>query len=170
MKAAIYILNGPGGAGKTTTARLLAEQLERCALIEVDEIRKLIVQGESDPFSKEGQAQLILSSQNAAQLARNFYDNGFTVIIDDCVTDKERLDYYCKTLHELPFKIFLILPTQEALISRDNERKGRSKLGRTKIEWLYQRFVERANEEQRWEIIDNTHLTATETVKRLQGI
>jgi adenylate kinase family enzyme len=31
------MLNGPGGAGKTTTARLLAERLERCAFIEVDD-------------------------------------------------------------------------------------------------------------------------------------
>ncbi len=164
---AIYMLNGPGGAGKTTASRLLAKEFEQCALIEVDEVRKLIVQGEADPFTSEGQEQLMLSTKNTALLARSYIDAGFSVIIDDCTTGKERLDYYFEAFEKNDFKVALVLPSKQTLIERDNRREGRARLGIDKITWLYDRFSERLPNEDRWKVIDNTSLTPNATVLEL---
>jgi hypothetical protein len=128
---------------------LLTEKFEKCALIEVDEIRKLIVRGESDPFTEEGQAQLMLSAKNTIQLARNFYETGFTVIIDDCITDEARFTYYVKSLHGIPFATVLLLPDKEMIIQRDDKRLGRARLGIEKITWLHERFSKRVQDEKR---------------------
>ena len=164
---AIYMLNGPGGAGKTTASRLLAEQFEQCVLIEVDEVRKLIVKGEANPFTPEGQSQLMLSTKNTALLAQNYINAGFSVIIDDCISGKERLDYYFQAFEEKDFKVALVLPSKQTLIERDNRREGRARLGIDKITWLYDRFSERLSSEDRWKVIDNTNLTPDATVLEL---
>ena len=163
----IYMLNGPGGAGKTTASRLLAKEFEQCALIEVDEIRKLIVQGEADPFTGEGQEQLMLSTKNTALLAQSYIDAGFSVIIDDCIAGKERLDYYFEAFEKNDFKVALVLPSEQTLIERDNRREGRARLGKDKIEWLYNRFSERLPSEDRWKVVDNTDLTPEATVSKI---
>lgn len=167
---AIYILNGPGGAGKTTASRLLAKEFEQCALIEVDEIRKLIVKGEADPFTSEGQEQLMLSAKNTALLARSYIDAGFSVIIDDCIAGKERLDYYFQAFERNDFKVALVLPSKQTLIERDGLREGRAQLGSDKISWLYDRFRERLPEEDRWQVVDNTNLTPEGTAQKLLDV
>lgn len=107
------MINGPGGAGKTTSSRLLAREFEKCVLIEVDEIRKLIVQGEADPFTSDGQEQLMLSTRNTAFLAQSYIDAGFSVIIDDCITGKERLDFTFRHLRIMYSRWLSFYPTNK---------------------------------------------------------
>ena len=45
MRTQIILLFGPSGAGKSTLGRLLAGRLARCAFIEVDTLRYMIVGG-----------------------------------------------------------------------------------------------------------------------------
>lgn len=81
------LLAGGPAAGKSTTAAILAGTNERCAVIDVDNIRHLVVAGGAAPWKgNEGRTQQLLGIRNAASLAHNFIDAGFDVIICDVVT------------------------------------------------------------------------------------
>ena len=159
----ICLLIGPGGSGKTTASKLLAQKFEKSAVIEVDMIRHMIANGHVDPFLKEGTDQLVLSTRNACVLAKNFANAKFNVIIDDCTTDKRRLDLYFRTLKSYRLLVVLLLPKRETLLKRDAVRKGRARLGTKTLE-LHDRFTQRMLEEKRWHVIDNSTLSPQETV------
>jgi len=73
--------------GKSTTARLLALAIPRAAVVDVDDVRQLIVSGGAAPWQgPEGLAQQRLGVENACSLARNFQAAGFDVILADVLT------------------------------------------------------------------------------------
>jgi predicted kinase len=64
------VLTGGPAAGKSTTARRLAQTRPRAALIDVDDIRQLIVSGAAAPWEgDEGRRQQHLGVENACGLA-----------------------------------------------------------------------------------------------------
>lgn len=81
------LLTGGPAVGKTTTARALAETTERCAHIDVDDVRQMIKSGSVAPWKgAEGRAQHLLGIRNAAALVANFTDAGINVILTDVIT------------------------------------------------------------------------------------
>jgi hypothetical protein len=85
-------------AGKTTTARLLAQRLPLAAHIEGDEMQRLIVSGcrwavpaDSDPrtghLTGEAGVQYALRIRNACLVAAAFADAGITAVVTDTVID-----------------------------------------------------------------------------------
>lgn len=73
----VLILTGPPAAGKNSTASIFAKELSRCAVIDVDVVRWMVVQPHKAPWDgDEGKAQQKLGVQNACALARNFIDAG----------------------------------------------------------------------------------------------
>lgn len=82
------ILSGGPAVGKTTCGRLLADERERAAFIDADDIRQFVVSGAATLWSgAEGAAQHALAVTNASALGRNLQDAGFNVVIADVVTD-----------------------------------------------------------------------------------
>jgi predicted kinase len=92
--AEIWVVCGSSCAGKTTTARLLAQRLPLAAHVEGDEMQRLIVSGcrwavpsDSDPGTGRltGQAgvQYALRIRNACLVAAAFADAGITAIVTD---------------------------------------------------------------------------------------
>jgi predicted kinase len=81
------VLTGGPAVGKTVTSRQLAEERPRCAVVDVDDIRQLIVTGAVAPWGgMEGERQQRLGVTNACALAKNFVDAGFEVILADVLT------------------------------------------------------------------------------------
>ena len=81
------LLTGPPAAGKSTTARVLADTLSFAAVIDVDDIRQLVVAGHAAPWDGEaGLFQQRLGVENACDLARRFASSGIEVVIADVVT------------------------------------------------------------------------------------
>lgn len=86
----IILVFGANCTGKSSLGRALAGRVERCAFIEVDELRYKVVGGLvaysagakpwEHPDEYERQARLGL--QNAVRLARGFADEGFSSVID----------------------------------------------------------------------------------------
>ena len=111
----VLILTGPSGAGKNTVAAVLAKKLVRCAVIDVDLVRWMVLQPHKASWDgKEGQAQQKLGVQNACVLARNFISAGFDVVILDVLTD-EMARIYKSELREREPKRVLLLPTWDEL-------------------------------------------------------
>jgi predicted kinase len=86
MRSPLVLTGGPA-VGKSTTARLLALATARSAVVNVDDVRQLIVSGGAAPWQgSEGSAQQRLGVENACSLARSFNAAGFDVILTDVLT------------------------------------------------------------------------------------
>lgn len=73
--------------GKSTTASLIARRCARAAVIDVDDLRQLVVSGAAAPWDgPEGVSQQRLGVENACGLARRFHEHGFEVIVTDVLT------------------------------------------------------------------------------------
>lgn len=92
------ILTGGPAVGKSVTARALAKGRQRCAVIEVDDVRQLVVTGAAAPWEgEEGREQQRLGVTNACSLARNFLAVGVEVVVADALTP-ETCDLYRQEL------------------------------------------------------------------------
>jgi predicted kinase len=81
------LITGPPAAGKSATARALAGLLPLAAVIDVDDLRQLVVAGHAAPWDGEsGLVQQRLGVENACDLARRFHGENIEVVIADVVT------------------------------------------------------------------------------------
>ncbi|MBA8795217.1 putative kinase [Friedmanniella endophytica] len=81
------VITGGPAAGKTTCGRRLAEQRDRAAYVDADDIRQLVVAGAATLWSgPEGEAQAALGARHCSLLARSFSAAGFAVVISDVLT------------------------------------------------------------------------------------
>ena len=86
MRPPLLLTGGPA-AGKSATARRVAAKFDRVAVIDVDDIRQLVVAGHAAPWEgQEGASQHRLGVRNACTLARQFQHGGFDVVLADVVT------------------------------------------------------------------------------------
>ena len=107
------VLGGPPGVGKSTVGRLTAARRQRCAFIDVDDIRQLVVAGAAAPWDgPEGQAQQRLGAVNACMLANSFVENTFDVLIVDVLTAETLLVY--RTRLDRPLIVQLTVQYAEA--------------------------------------------------------
>ena len=81
------LLSGGPAAGKSSTALRLVEPLRRAAVIDVDDIRHLVVAGHAAPWDgSEGHLQRRIGVENACDLARRFLRSGIDVVMSDVLT------------------------------------------------------------------------------------
>lgn len=93
VRPPLVITGGPA-VGKSTTAGWLARARSRAAVIDVDDVRLMVVAGHVPPWQgEEGLAQQRLGVQNACGLARRFAAHGFDVVIADVLTPGTALLY-----------------------------------------------------------------------------
>lgn len=158
----ILLLTGPPAAGKSTLGPLIAKRLERCAVIDVDRVRAMVVQPHIAPWlGEEGMTQLRLGAKNACTLAHNFADEGYHVVILDVLTDETAAIYH-RLLAPLPHEIILLLPALSESIQR-NQRRGQW-LSDDEVRLLYGWEVRLSDYDRK---IDNTDLPADDLAKDL---
>lgn len=118
----IIILTGPPAAGKSTIGKSLATKLNRCAVVDVDLLRAMVVKPHVPPWQgEEGMAQLRLGAANACILAQNFNRAFYHVVILDVLTD-ETARIYRHQLDQLDHRIVLLLPALEVVLERNQLR------------------------------------------------
>jgi hypothetical protein len=130
--AEIWIICGNACAGKTTTARLLAQRLPLAAHVEGDEMQRLIVSGcrwavpsDSDPgtgrLTGEAGVQYALRIRNACLVAAAFADAGITAIVTD-TTINEGFESLVEVLGGRPVNFVVLRPLVALLRQRGIDR------------------------------------------------
>ena len=92
------LLTGPPAVGKSTTARALARSRPRAAVIEVDDIRQLVVSGHAAPWEgDEGRQQQRIGVESACDLTQRWQAAGIDVVLSD-VANAATLNIYRRRL------------------------------------------------------------------------
>ena len=139
----MFVVSWTQGAGKTTVASLLARRFERGVHVSADLLQKMIVSGREWPvasqrtintpdFEDEAVRQLRLRLHNMCLLARSFFAEGFTVVLDDIVVGR-RIDELRKDLAGMDFMFVMLTPNVATV--QDRERQRGTELWR-EWEWL----------------------------------
>jgi dephospho-CoA kinase len=158
----LLILSGPPAAGKNTIATTLAKLRKKCAVIDVDAIRQMIIQPHKAPWEgKEGVRQQQFGIKNACLLAKKFLQQKYDVLILDVLSDNTA-KIYKKELKALNPKIILLLPTYPEIVKRNKMRT--QWLKPTEIEMLYKQQEQFRLFDKK---IDNTKMSIKETAKNL---
>ena len=130
--AEIWIICGNSCAGKTTTARLLAQRLPLAAHIDGDEMQRLIVSGcrwavpsDSDPgtgrLTGEAGVQYALRIRNACLVAAAFADAGIMAIVTDTIIG-EGFESLTEVLGGRPVNFVVLRPPVAVLRQRGVDR------------------------------------------------
>jgi hypothetical protein len=130
--AEIWVICGNSCAGKTTTARLLAQRLPPAAVVEGDEMQRLIVAGcrwavpgDSDPdtgrLTGEAGVQYALRIRNACLVAAAFADAGITAIVTDSIVN-EGFESLTQVLRGRPVNFVVLRPPEAVLQQRGVDR------------------------------------------------
>src|SRR4051812_833127 len=81
----VLLLTGPPGAGKTTTARVLAERSDRAAHIESDRFFGFIASGYVEPWKPESHDQNEVVMRAVGDTAATYAAAGYFTIVDGIV-------------------------------------------------------------------------------------
>ncbi len=119
-------MSGMPAAGKSTVTGLAARLLPRAARIKADDVNEMILSGRvwrlGEPVN-EARRQAELCDRNLCGLANNFIDSGFTVLIDQLVTDLAELEFLVGLLAPRPVRLVTLAPTVEVCQQRNATRE-----------------------------------------------
>lgn len=161
----IFLIVGPPAVGKSTSSRALAAQFARSVHIPVDDLREMVVSGLVLPGADWSDAlmqQVALARQNAAEMALNYHQAGFNVVIDDFWDAQHDSDYQRLLDHPCLHRV-LLLPTQTQAHQRNLQRSGDSP-GRAYIDEgiriVYQQLQAVAADlaQQGWILVDSSNM------------
>jgi adenylylsulfate kinase-like enzyme len=125
----ILFINGAPGAGKTTIARMIAQESPRSAHINGDEIHNLMIGGRLHPPAKpedEVERQLKLRFRNMALLADSFFQSGIFPILETCISTHEYLDYLISRIISRPIAMVILAPPAVVMLERDKRRSEKT--------------------------------------------
>lgn len=168
MEPRVIAIAGMPGAGKSTTAALLASRLPRAAHIEADQLQQMILGGGEWPDggprpSEEAARQLRLRLHNACLLGRSFVDAGFTAVVDDILIGS-RLEDLLDDLEGVPLSFVMLTPdydlVRERWLAIDSPFADR-------WAWIDEEIRTRTRRLGLW--LDSTTLTPDETVEEILG-
>lgn len=159
----VLVLTGPPAVGKTTIGRLLARDRPRGVLVDIDDVRHMVVGGHAAPWDgTEGHQQQRLGVINGCGLARTFLGHHYDVVIVDVLAN-ETAELYRELLDD-PLIVQLAVSYPEAL-RRAHSRKVF--LTWDEFRRLHDQEADLAGADHR---IDTDSLTADRTAARLTAL
>lgn len=166
MDRAIYLITGVMASGKSTVAEQLALRMEKGVHLRGDVFRKMIVSGREEMSaapSEEAVRQLHLRYRLAADAAKTYYDNGFTVVLQDNYYGEDLLRML-DMLKGYPVYPIVLCPSVETVKQREAQR---GKIGYTgfTMEALHEGFLKETPRIGFW--LDNSNQTPDETAEAI---
>lgn len=142
MERAIYLITGVMASGKSTVAELLAAKMEKGVHLRGDVFRRMIVSGRAEMSAQPSQEalwQLRLRYRLAAGAAKTYFDNGFSVVLQD--------NYYGAALPQMlellqgyPVQVIVLCPDVQT-VKRREEARGKTGYAGFAVEGLYADFM-----------------------------
>ena len=155
-------------SGKSTVSDLLAKSIEKCVHLRGDVFRKMIISGRENMSatpSAEAVRQLYLRYKLTADAARSYFDNGFSVVIQDNYYGDE-LNRMINYLHKYPVEVVVLCPDVETIKERERYREKTGYSGFT-VETLYDTFMQTTPRIGFW--LDNSNQTPQQTVETMSA-
>jgi len=151
----IVFINGSINSGKSTLAKLLADRIGDCAIVEIDNLREFI---DWMPIEKA----ILLNLKNTVSVIKNFANENLNVIIPYPLSEKN-YDFLKTNLSKLKTKIycFTLAPKLEEVL-KDRRNRKLDDWERERIKYHYEIGI---NKPSFGEIIDTTNQTPEETLE-----
>lgn len=165
----LIVVTGIMAAGKSTIARLLAQQFARGVHIPADMLQHMIVSGGKwvkEPGEPDGEEarQLRLRLKHMCLLGRSFLEAGFTVVLDDIILG-ERWQHLQADLQGVPFSLVVLAPRVDVVTKLRDPGRAMPLIGE---EWAkYLDHVLRTTMAGWGLWIDNSEQTPEETVQQI---
>lgn len=120
----VFFVTGISAAGKTTVAELLASRFSRGVHVKGDVFRRMVVSGRvpmHPGLPDEAVKQLTLRYKLGAATANEYFDAGFTVVVQDIVLG-EYLDPYVRAIRGRPLHVVILAPSPDVVAARERAR------------------------------------------------
>lgn len=128
MSRRVFIVSGPAGVGKSTTACILAEKLKKSAYISGDTVSHMSISGREKPWESENANKLIW--ENIKDLTKNFLDYGCDVVIDWVAFWNDIKQYTFDWMEQGIEVRYVILWAEENVhVERDRQRPKEIQMG-----------------------------------------
>jgi adenylylsulfate kinase-like enzyme len=167
-RAAIWLISGAPGAGKSTVSDALCRRFPLAVHIPVDVIRDWVRSGFSSPvdWTAETDRQFVLARRGAARVAADYADAGFVAVLDDVIRESH-LDQYTDYLANAAIRKVLLNPSLETVLAR-NAAPVRKDFDVSVLEaacrGLHPLLIAENTPERGWIVVDSTTLDVTQTV------
>jgi chloramphenicol 3-O-phosphotransferase len=165
----LIVVTGIMAAGKSTIARLLAQQFTRGVHIEADVMQHMIVSGGQwvrEPGEPGGEAarQLRLRLKNMCLLGRSFLEAGFSLVLDELIMG-ERWQHLQQDLQGIPFCLVVLAPRLDVVVQQRDRNRPKQPLGQAWAQYLDESLRTTMAGIGLW--IDNSEQTPEETVHQI---
>jgi cytidylate kinase len=119
------LLTGISASGKSTIGELLAQRFPRGVHVRGDQFRKMVRSGRADMTadpSDEARRQLRLRYRIAAGAVDEYFDAGFSVVVQDVVLGTD-LTGYVESIRSRPLMVVVLAPRVEVVAQREASRQ-----------------------------------------------
>ena len=136
----LLIVTGPPGSGKSAVSRLLADDLERSALVEGDLFFAFLAAGAIPPWLPESMAHNHVVGDAAAAATKRFMADYDTIY--DGVIGPWHLDRFVRALGTNEIDYTILLPSVDVCIERVNTRPGHGFTDHDATRHMHEQFAD----------------------------